>query len=35
VSVLVVARWVKEDFGENAKFLRELANQDYDPKVCP
>jgi predicted amidophosphoribosyltransferase len=35
VSVLVVARWIKEDFGENAKFLRELADQDYDPKVCP
>jgi predicted amidophosphoribosyltransferase len=35
VSVLVVARWIKEDFGENAKFLREFAGQDYDPKVCP
>jgi predicted amidophosphoribosyltransferase len=35
VSVLVVARWIKEDFGDNAKFLRELAGRDYDPQVCP
>lgn len=35
VSVLVVARWIREDFGENAKFLREFASQDYDPKICP
>ncbi len=32
VSLLVVARWVKEDFGDNAAFLRGLA--DYDPEVC-
>jgi hypothetical protein len=35
MSVLVVARWIKEDFGDNAKFLRELAGRDYDPQVCP
>jgi predicted amidophosphoribosyltransferase len=35
VSVLVVARWVKEDFGDNAKFLREHASRDYDPEICP
>lgn len=35
VSVLVVARWIKEDFGDNAKFLRELASRDYDPEICP
>jgi hypothetical protein len=35
VSVLVVARWIKEDFGGNARFLREFAGQDYDPKICP
>jgi len=35
VSLLVVARWIREDFGENAKFLRELAGQDYDPAICP
>jgi hypothetical protein len=35
VSVLVVARWVKEDFGDNAKFLRSLSDRDYDPDICP
>lgn len=35
VSVLVAARWIKEDFGNNAKFLRELPNRDYDPDICP
>jgi hypothetical protein len=35
VSVLVVARWIKEDFGDNAKFLQGLSAQDYDPKICP
>lgn len=35
VSVLVVARWIKEDFGDNAQFLRELSSHDYDPQICP
>lgn len=35
VSVLVIARWIKEDFGGNAAFLRSLAGQDYDPERCP
>lgn len=35
VSLLVVARWVKTDFGDNAAFLRSLADRDYDPEVCP
>ncbi len=35
VSALVVARWVKEDFGGNAKFLRSLSDRDYDPGICP
>jgi predicted amidophosphoribosyltransferase len=35
VSLLVVARWIREDFGDNAKFLRELAGRDYDPEICP
>jgi hypothetical protein len=35
VSLLVVARWIREDFGDNAKFLREIAGQDYDPEICP
>jgi predicted amidophosphoribosyltransferase len=35
VSVLVVARWIKEDFGHNADFLRKLSGRDYDPAICP
>jgi hypothetical protein len=35
VSVLVVARWLKEDFGDNKKFIADLANRDYDPLACP
>ena len=35
VSVLVIARWINENFGDNAKFLRELSSRDYDPAVCP
>ncbi len=35
VSVLVVARWIKEDFGDNATFLSELSSRDYDPAICP
>jgi hypothetical protein len=35
VSVLVAARWINEDFGGNAGFLRGLADRDYDPAICP
>jgi hypothetical protein len=35
VSVLVVARWLKEDYGDNGKFIAELASRDYDPRICP
>ncbi len=35
VSVLVAARWINEDFGANAAFLRGLADRDYDPAICP
>jgi hypothetical protein len=35
ISVLVAARWLNEDFGGNAAFLRELAGRDYDPAICP
>jgi hypothetical protein len=35
VSVLVVARWIKEDYGDNKKFIAELADRDYDPEMCP
>jgi predicted amidophosphoribosyltransferase len=35
VSLLVVARWIKEDYGDNAKFLRDLSGRDYEPETCP
>jgi predicted amidophosphoribosyltransferase len=35
VSVLVAARWINEDFGGNAAFLRGLVDRDYDPAICP
>jgi hypothetical protein len=35
VSVLVAARWINEDFGGNAAFIRGLAARDYDPAICP
>ena len=31
ISVLVAARWINEDFGGNAAFLREISGRDYDP----
>jgi len=35
VSVLVVARWLKEDYGNNKQFLADLAARDFDPRICP
>ncbi|MDA8321023.1 MAG: amidophosphoribosyltransferase [Actinomycetota bacterium] len=35
VSVMVVARWINEDFRDNGRFLREIASEDYDPAICP
>jgi hypothetical protein len=35
VSLLVVARWIKKEFGNNAEFLREIADRDYNPEICP
>jgi predicted amidophosphoribosyltransferase len=35
VSLLVVARWIKEDFAHNKDFVEQLAGHDYDPGVCP
>ena len=35
VSVLVAARWINENFGDNAAFVRGLAGRDYDPAICP
>jgi hypothetical protein len=33
VSVVVISRWLNEDYGDNAKFLSGLP--DYDPRICP
>jgi hypothetical protein len=35
ISVLVAARWINEEFGSNAAFLRGLSGHDYDPAICP
>jgi hypothetical protein len=35
VSVLVAARWINEEYGGNAAFIRGLAGRDYDPAICP
>lgn len=35
VAVLVVARWLKEDYGDNKRFIAELSTRDYDPRICP
>lgn len=35
VSLLVVARWIKEGYGDNAAFLRSFADRDFDPGLCP
>jgi predicted amidophosphoribosyltransferase len=35
VSLLVVARWIKRDFGDNGWFLGKLERQAYDPAICP
>jgi hypothetical protein len=35
ISLLVIGRWIKEGYGENAQFLRDIATSDYDPAICP
>jgi len=35
ISLLVVARWLNKNYGDNAGFLRQLARRDYDPGICP
>ena len=35
VSLLVAARWISTDYGDNRGFLRQLAARDYDPGRCP
>jgi hypothetical protein len=35
VSVLVIARWLNDDYGSNASLLASLTNRAYDPDLCP
>jgi phosphoribosylpyrophosphate synthetase len=35
VSLLVVARWLKEDYGGNRSFIADLARRDFNPQTCP
>ncbi|MCO5972770.1 hypothetical protein [Actinoallomurus soli] len=35
ISVLVVARWINEDFADNRRFVNDLADRDFDPLICP
>jgi hypothetical protein len=35
ISVLVVARWLKEDYKNNKEFIADLEGHDYNPAICP
>jgi hypothetical protein len=35
ISLLVVARWLKEDYGANRSFIADLARRDFNPQTCP
>lgn len=35
VSLLVVARWLKEDYGNNKQFIASLRTRDFNPGICP
>lgn len=35
VSLLVVARWLKEDYGDNKQFIADMRTRDFDPRICP
>jgi hypothetical protein len=35
VSVLVAARWIKENIRGNEQFLSRIAGQDFDTRTCP
>jgi hypothetical protein len=35
VSALVVARWLKGNYGDNKSFIAGLADRDYNPLICP
>ncbi len=35
VSVMMVGRWLRPDFGHNAQFIKTRLARDYDPWLCP
>jgi hypothetical protein len=35
VSVMVVCRWLRPDFGDNRQFIKTRLARDYDPCICP
>jgi hypothetical protein len=35
VSVMVVGRWLRPDFGHNGEFIKTRLGRDYDPWMCP
>jgi hypothetical protein len=35
VTVMVVGRWLRTDFGHNAQFIKMRLTRDYDPWICP
>lgn len=35
VSVMVVGRWLRPNFGHNAEFIKTRLGRDYDPWMCP
>lgn len=35
VSLLVVARWLNRDYRGAVEFIGEIAQNDYDPAICP
>jgi hypothetical protein len=34
VSVLVVVRWLKEDYGGNKQFIADTRNRDFNTRIC-
>lgn len=35
VSVLVVGRWLSQNYANNAEFIATRLRRDYDPGICP
>jgi len=35
VSVMVLGRWLRPEFGHNAQFIKTRLARDYDPWICP